>query len=109
MLSGKTFDIADGRFFNEAEKTIYRHEHMYIFMQNRVIRTDEMPIPADKTATERLLKGSTVILSTSGTLCNPTLHNNQLFKIVPMERLIVDEASQINVFDYLVWPSSLPN
>lgn len=79
-----------------------RHEHMYTFMKDRVIRTDELPRHSDKLATERSLEGSNVILSTSSTLCNPTLHSNHLFTVVPMERLIVDEASQINVFDYLV-------
>lgn len=71
-------------------------------MKDRVIRADEFPSTPDPAMAQRMLGGSTVILSTLGMLSNPTLHDNRLFTLVPFERIIVDEASQINIFDYLV-------
>jgi regulator of nonsense transcripts 1 len=35
-------------------------------------------------------------------LSNPALEERGLFKEVPVERLIIDEASQIRVFEFLV-------
>ncbi len=35
-------------------------------------------------------------------LSNPALHNFGIFKHVPVERLIVDEASQIDTFEFMV-------
>lgn len=51
---------------------------------------------------ERCLGDSTVVLCTLSMLSNPTLDNCWMFKINPVKKLIVDEASQINVFDYMV-------
>jgi hypothetical protein len=71
-------------------------------MKDRIIRADTFPSRPNPSEAEKLLKGSTVILSTLGMLSNPTLHDNRLFDLIPFERIIVDEASQINIFDYLV-------
>lgn len=50
----------------------------------------------------RIIGSSRVMLSTLSLLSNPALDDNGTFKIVPVDRLIVDEASQINVFEYMV-------
>jgi hypothetical protein len=47
-----------------------------------------------------MLEGATVILSTLSALANPVLDQVGIF--VPMQRLVVDEASQINVFEFMV-------
>ncbi|KAF5360173.1 hypothetical protein D9758_011319 [Tetrapyrgos nigripes] len=75
------------------------HEHIYKGITSNVIRGDEMP--KDRVAMERLLQGAQVILSTLGMLSNPALDDNGTFRLVPVERLVIDEASQINVFEYL--------
>ncbi|THU84367.1 P-loop containing nucleoside triphosphate hydrolase protein [Dendrothele bispora CBS 962.96] len=75
------------------------HEHIYEGIAKNVIRGDEMP--TDPVGMERVLEGVKVILSTLGMLSNPALDQNHTFSLVPMERLIVDEASQINTFEYL--------
>lgn len=46
-----------------------------------------------------------VVLCTLGTLSNPKLQEKGIFELVPVEHLVVDEASQIGVVNYLV---SLP-
>ncbi|KAJ3733117.1 P-loop containing nucleoside triphosphate hydrolase protein [Lentinula guzmanii] len=75
------------------------HEHIYEKIVGRLIRTDELP---DNTlGMSRLIGNSKVILSTLGLLSNPAIERNGLFDIVPFERLVVDEASQINVFEYM--------
>ena len=35
-------------------------------------------------------------------LSNPALDHYGVFRVVPVERLIVDEASQIDAFEYMV-------
>lgn len=42
------------------------------------------------------------VLCTIGMLFSPALEKFGLFRTIPMERLVVDEASQIFVGDYLV-------
>jgi hypothetical protein len=79
---------------------INRHEHIYEGITETVIRGDEMP--KDTVAMERLLGGAQVILSTLGMLSNPALDDNGTFRLVPVQKLVIDEASQINVFEYLV-------
>ena len=54
------------------------------------------------TDVERLLGGSRVILSTLGMLSNPVLHSVGMFLAVPVERLVVDEASQIKMEDFMI-------
>ncbi|RXW20315.1 hypothetical protein EST38_g5539 [Candolleomyces aberdarensis] len=75
------------------------HEHMYAAVQDNLIRSDELP--ASGVAMERLIGNSCIILSTLGMLSNPALEQCGLFKLVPVERMIVDEASQIRIFEFL--------
>jgi hypothetical protein len=56
---------------------------------------------------ERIIGGSTVVLCTLSMLSNPILDEHGLYTLVPMERLIVDESSQIDVGEFMVgepWP-----
>lgn len=71
-------------------------------MEEHVVRTDKLP--NDLPAMERLLLNRSVILCTVSTLSNPTIFRKNVFKLVPVERLIVDEASQIYVGAYAVSP-----
>ncbi|KAJ3740673.1 P-loop containing nucleoside triphosphate hydrolase protein [Lentinula detonsa] len=75
------------------------HEHIYEKIVGRLIRTDELP--NNTLGMSRLIGNSKVVLSTLGLLSNPAIESNGLFDIVPFERLVVDEASQINVFEYM--------
>ncbi|KAF5363110.1 hypothetical protein D9757_012038 [Collybiopsis confluens] len=75
------------------------HEHIYKEIKKHLIRTDRLP--KDRVAVSRMIGGSTVILSTLALLSNPALDDNGTFTIVPVENLVVDEASQIDVFDYM--------
>jgi regulator of nonsense transcripts 1 len=50
-----------------------------------------------------MLNGARIVLSTLATLSNPGLDHVGIFSLVPVERLVVDEASQINAFEFMVW------
>ena len=56
---------------------------------------------------ERIIGGSPIVLCTLSMLSNPILDDRRLYELVPMERLIVDESSQIDVGEFMVsgpWP-----
>ncbi|TFK73052.1 hypothetical protein BDN72DRAFT_762330, partial [Pluteus cervinus] len=75
------------------------HEHLYAKIQGNLFRTDDLPkLQKDL---EVLLGGSKIILSTLSQLSNPGFLVNGMYKVVPLERLVIDEASQINVVEYL--------
>jgi hypothetical protein len=74
-------------------------------IQERLVRSDELP--DDTLATKRILGDSSIVLSTLGMLSNPALDTSGTFKIVPVEQLVVDEASQIKIFEFMVRNESL--
>jgi hypothetical protein len=47
---------------------------------------------------------ATVVLSTLSMLSNPTLAEHKVFDILPVMSLVIDEASQIDVFEFMVIP-----
>ena len=75
----------------------YRHEHLYGSIEHNLIRSDEFP--KDIRLAERLLLGARVMLCTLSMLSNTALA--PFIRLVPIETVIVDEASQIEVGDYL--------
>lgn len=77
-----------------------RHEHIYGSIEDFLIRSDELS--RDEWGLGHILNGARVILSTLSTLSNPVLDQVGMFSLVPVERLVVDEASQINAFDFMV-------
>lgn len=48
------------------------------------------------------MNGSSIILCTLGMLSNPVVEDHGVFNLVPVEKLVVDEASQIDVFEFMV-------
>ena len=44
-----------------------------------------------------------VVLCTLSTLSNPSLDAKRVYNFVPVTNLVVDEASQIGIFNYMVW------
>jgi regulator of nonsense transcripts 1 len=80
--------------------TRHRHEELYVEIENMVIRSDE--IPDSPNDVSRLFGDVTVVLCTLGTLSNSKLNDCGLFRIIPVRSLVVDEASQIDVFEFMV-------
>ena len=74
---------------------VLRHEHLYSKIANNVIRSDGF----SSKGLRKTLDGVRVILCTLSMLSNPRLvsinHSN------PVTTLIIDEASQIEVGDYM--------
>lgn len=77
--------------------TASRHEHLYEKLERNIIRSDSFV--DDMVATRQLLLGSKVILCTLSMLSNDRI--SAFTRIVPIQTVIVDEASQIDVGDYL--------
>ncbi|KAL1742236.1 hypothetical protein HDZ31DRAFT_75655 [Schizophyllum fasciatum] len=87
----------------EPDKLIFvalRHEAIYHLIVDKLIRSDEFP--PDTGSLKRMMGDACVILSTVSMLSNPKLHLLKMFTdVMPVERLVIDEASQINVFEYM--------
>ncbi len=54
-----------------------------------------------------MFDGVTLVLSTLSTLSNPLLDDFGLFNLIPVRSLVVDEASQIDVFEFMVTDLSI--
>jgi len=65
-----------------------------------MIRSDELP--DSKLAIERVFGDATVVLCTISMLSNPKLHFCGLLDVIPVKSLVIDEASQIDVFEFMV-------
>jgi hypothetical protein len=78
---------------------LLRHEHLYEKIKLNVIESPKLP----KTylETERLFRGARVILCTLSMLSNKHLAESGLTRMFPLRTIVVDEASQIEVGDYL--------
>ena len=75
-----------------------RHEHLYKKVQNNMIRSDQF---SDMDNMVQRLAGSRVIVCTLSMLSHPRLSTTGIFRIVPIDIVVVDEASQIEIGDYL--------
>jgi superfamily I DNA and/or RNA helicase len=76
-----------------------RHEHLYEVISRNVIASGDFKDSAHEN--ERLLGGSRVLLCTISTLSTRKLSRLGFTRIVPVQTVIIDEASQIEVGDYL--------
>lgn len=67
-----------------------------------LLRSDELLLPKHQGELERAFGGSRIVLSTLSMLSNPIMEQSGLFSLIPVEKLVVDEASQINVSEFMV-------
>jgi superfamily I DNA and/or RNA helicase len=74
-----------------------RHEHLYEKIQGKVIESHQFPETI--LVADRILAGCRVILCTISMLSNEKI--SPFTRNVPVETVIVDEASQIEVGAYL--------
>lgn len=75
---------------------------MYKEVEHSLIRIDELPSTFNPAEMEIIFDGIRVVLCTLSALSNPALLDKRLFSLVRMQNLIIDEASQISIFNYLV-------
>ncbi|KAI0065320.1 P-loop containing nucleoside triphosphate hydrolase protein, partial [Artomyces pyxidatus] len=75
------------------------HEHLYHQLLPNIIRSNELPKNAQ--ALHKALDGAQVILCTLSMLSNPRLRDLGITRAVPVTKVIIDEASQIEVGDYV--------
>jgi hypothetical protein len=79
---------------------LFRHEHIYDKVKQHLLRSDEFP--QEPNDMEMAIGGSPVILCTLSMLSNPILDDRRVYKLVPLERLVIDEASQIDIREFMV-------
>lgn len=77
--------------------TSCRHEAEYNKCKGYMIQSSEF-----KKELKKEMGNMNFVLCTMGMLFSDKLESLGLFRTIPMERLVVDEASQIFVGDYLV-------
>lgn len=99
MWNGAVYEFFHGNC-DGFDLCFQRHEHIYVKIIGHLIRADE--IPKDPTELLKMFGSSTVVLSTLSMLSNPVLTHRGVFRLVPVETLVVDEASQINLVEYMV-------
>ncbi|KAI0274107.1 P-loop containing nucleoside triphosphate hydrolase protein [Russula aff. rugulosa BPL654] len=75
------------------------HERLYEKIQDKVIRSDDLPDSVSDVS--KTFRGITVVLCTLSMLSNPKLADCGLIGILPLTSLVVDEASQIDVFEFM--------
>ncbi|KAH9856811.1 hypothetical protein C2E23DRAFT_721458 [Lenzites betulinus] len=90
----------DFRLLVSKEFYVEWHEHLYEEIEGRLIRSDSL-CTSDPLETERKLGESKAVLCTISMLSNPGIENSGVFKLRPVERLVVDEASQIDTFEFM--------
>jgi regulator of nonsense transcripts 1 len=66
-----------------------------------IIRSDVLRKRQDS-GVDDLFDGITLVLSTLSMLSNPILDTCGLLRLIPVRSLVVDEASQIDVFEFMV-------
>ena len=77
-----------------------RHEDIYARVKKHVIRSDDLGREAIQA--ERSINGSQIILCTLSMLSAPCMESLRVFDLIPVERLVIDEASQIGTFETMV-------
>ncbi|KAF8517303.1 P-loop containing nucleoside triphosphate hydrolase protein [Hysterangium stoloniferum] len=74
------------------------HEHIYEKIEANIIGSDKLQ-RMDKDQLDKIFGSCKVVLATLGMLSNPTVSRG-VINHIPVERLVIDEASQINhIFD----------
>ncbi|KAI0671723.1 P-loop containing nucleoside triphosphate hydrolase protein [Trametes maxima] len=77
------------------------HEHLYEgAVEHTLIRSDELNSPHGFDAPRRI-GDAQIILCTLAMLSSPALQTQGVFKYRPVQRLVVDEASQIDTSEFL--------
>lgn len=75
-----------------------RHEHLYTDIRANTIISEEFTTPG---LLRKHLQGCPVVLCTLSMISSFTLRKFGGFSTVPIKTLIIDEASQIEIGDYI--------
>jgi hypothetical protein len=78
----------------------FRHEELYLDIESMLIRSDQLPDSFGEVSIT--FHDTTVVLSTLSMLSNSKLEECGLLRFIPVRSLVIDEASQIDVFEFMV-------
>ena len=98
MLDGKSFvsSLLFSLFFSP------RHEHLYTTIKANIIPGSEFSGRLSE------LNGCPVVLCTLSMLSNDSLRRQGVFRRTPLHTVVIDEASQIEVGDYIPLFTNFP-
>ncbi|KAL6307425.1 P-loop containing nucleoside triphosphate hydrolase protein [Sparassis latifolia] len=101
-IAEKLADVGfmDWKLLVSADFELGWHDHLYHKISRNVIRSTEFK------SAQKHLQGCSVVLCTLAMLSNPRV--KKFLSIVPMTTLVIDEASQITVSDYIPPLSNFP-
>ncbi|KAF8263895.1 P-loop containing nucleoside triphosphate hydrolase protein [Lactarius quietus] len=91
------FEFLDFRLIVSQSFHFEWHEHLYKKIEKFMIRTDKL---REKNSLKKI-EGAHVILCTLDTITSPALRDFGFTKVVPVNSVVIDEASQIEVGQYL--------
>ena len=86
--------------------SLQRHEHLYPPVEDKLIISDELT-EMDARALDLKFRGVRVVLCTLSMLSNATVRQRVIKSKVKMNHLVIDEASQISIFQLMVRPNPL--
>ncbi|KAI5989422.1 P-loop containing nucleoside triphosphate hydrolase protein [Pisolithus orientalis] len=92
------FGLGNWKLLVSADFFEFWHEHLYANIRANIIVSDEF---ADKSALCGQLAGCPVVLCTLSMLSSNALHYSGVFRVVQLQTVVVDEASQIEVGSYI--------
>jgi hypothetical protein len=79
---------------------VTRHEHLYERLERNVVVSSDFST-SNIINSRRLLGGAKVILCTLSMLTSARVGEAGFHRLVPVDMLVIDEASQIELGDYL--------
>ncbi|KAL4064428.1 P-loop containing nucleoside triphosphate hydrolase protein [Scleroderma citrinum] len=91
------FGLTNWKLLVSSEFYEYWHEHLYAHIHSNIIISEEFI----EKSTMKQLYGCPVVLCTLSMLSSNKLHQLGAFKMVPLRNIVVDEASQIEIGDYI--------
>lgn len=91
------FGLTNWKLLVAKEFYEFWHEHLYVHIRSNIIISEEF---IDKSIMSQLY-GCPVVLCTLSMLSSPKLHQLGVFRKVPLKNIVVDEASQIEIGEYI--------
>ncbi|KAG6329772.1 hypothetical protein ID866_9318 [Astraeus odoratus] len=92
------FDLFNWKLLVSKEFYEFWHEHLYSNLLSNVIVSEEF---SDRGSFFSQISGCPVILCTLSMLSSHKLMQLGVFRVIPLQNIVVDEASQIEIGDYI--------
>ncbi|KAH7913562.1 P-loop containing nucleoside triphosphate hydrolase protein, partial [Hygrophoropsis aurantiaca] len=92
------FGLFDWKLLVSQDFYVDWHEHLYTDIKSNIIQSQEFSTPG---FLSRELHDCPVILCTLSMIFSPILQRQSVFRYAPLKAVVIDEASQIEIGDYI--------